>query len=146
MSTPLGPITLFEEERALIAIESGRAPDAESTALLREAKRQLDAYFDGELQVFDLPLAPRGSDFQISVWQELRRIPYGALKTYGEIAKLLGTASRAVGGACARNPLPIVVPCHRVVGTGDRLTGYSGGGGLDTKRALLRLEGAILVA
>ena len=144
MNTPLGPFTLFEEERALVAIESGRGPSADTTALLREAKRQLDAYFEGELQVFDLPLAPRGTAFQQSVWSELRGIPYAALRTYGEIADAVGSSARAVGGACGRNPLPIVVPCHRVIGREGQLTGYSESGGIDTKRALLRLEGAIL--
>ena len=146
MNTPLGPFTLFEEENALIAIESGRAPTSRPTALLREAKRQLDAYFDGDLQVFDLPLRPRGTAFQKSVWDELSRIPYAALRTYGEVAAALRTSPRAVGGACGRNPLPIVVPCHRVIGAEGQLTGYSETGGVDTKLALLRLEGAILAA
>ena len=144
MNTPLGPFTLFEEASALVAIESGRGPSADATALLREAKRQLDAYFEGELQVFDLPLAPRGTAFQQSVWSELRGIPYAALRTYGEIADAVGSSARAVGGACGRNPLPIVVPCHRVIGREGQLTGYSESGGIDTKHALLRLEGAIL--
>jgi methylated-DNA-[protein]-cysteine S-methyltransferase len=142
-STPFGPLTVFDEEDTIVAIEFGRAPDGEPTPLLKEARRQLNAYFDGRLKAFDLPLAAQGSDFQQSVWKNLSRIEYGNVRTYGEVATAIGSAARAIGGACARNPIVIVVPCHRVVGANSRLTGFSADGGIDTKRALLRLEGAI---
>ncbi|WP_318212731.1 methylated-DNA--[protein]-cysteine S-methyltransferase [Streptomyces sp. SJL17-1] len=105
-----------------------------------EAIRQLDAYFAGELTEFDLPLNLIGTDFQLRVWEELCRIPYGETRTYGELAELLGnpSASRAVGLANGKNPVGIIVPCHRVIGAGGGLTGY--GGGLDRKQRLLAFE------
>jgi methylated-DNA-[protein]-cysteine S-methyltransferase len=105
-----------------------------------EVRRQLDAYFAGELEDFDLRLAPSGTRFQLQVWSALRAIPYGATASYGEIARTVGQpgAARAVGGANNRNPIAIVVPCHRVIGASGSLTGY--GGGLDRKRRLLALE------
>ncbi|MEU4080922.1 cysteine methyltransferase [Streptomyces venezuelae] len=105
-----------------------------------EASRQLDAYFAGELTEFDLPLHLVGTDFQLRVWAELRRIPYGETRTYGELAELLGSpgASRAVGLANGKNPVSVIVPCHRVIGAGGGLTGY--GGGLDRKQRLLAFE------
>jgi methylated-DNA-[protein]-cysteine S-methyltransferase len=103
-------------------------------------KEQLAAYFRGDLQAFDLPLAPAGTPFQRRVWQELARIPYGETISYGELARRVGNpkAARAVGLANGQNPLPIIVPCHRVIGSDGRLTGY--GGGLPRKEALLALE------
>jgi methylated-DNA-[protein]-cysteine S-methyltransferase len=103
-------------------------------------RRQLDAYFAGRLRVFELPLAPQGTEFQRTVWDALLRIPYGETTSYGALARSLGKpeASRAVGLANGRNPIPIVIPCHRVIGSGGSLTGY--GGGLDLKRRLLALE------
>ncbi|ALO11934.1 Methylated-DNA--protein-cysteine methyltransferase [Streptomyces venezuelae] len=108
-----------------------------------EAIHQLDAYFAGELTEFDLPLHLVGTPFQLRVWEELCRIPYGETRTYGELAEALGnpTASRAVGLANGKNPVSIVVPCHRVVGAGGSLTGY--GGGLDRKQRLLALESGV---
>lgn len=107
---------------------------------LAEARRQLAAYFAGELRDFELELAPRGTPFQLRVWRALCAIPYGQTASYGEIARAVGApgAARAVGGANNRNPIAIVVPCHRVIGAGGSLTGY--GGGLDRKRLLLELE------
>ncbi len=140
MNSPLGSLTLFEERGALVAIEWGRAPGSPSSPMLSEAVKQLDAYFDGRLRAFDLPLTPAGTAFQRTVWTLIRDIPHGATRTYGEFARALGTAPRPVGGACGRNPIPIVIPCHRVIGAGGRMTGYSGGEGVATKRALLRLE------
>lgn len=107
---------------------------------IRAAKRQLREYFDGERRDFDLPLAPAGTPFQRRVWDELRRIPYGETISYGELARRIGkpTASRAVGAANGRNPLAIVVPCHRVIGADGTLTGY--GGGLPVKESLLAHE------
>lgn len=144
MNSPVGTLTLFEEGGALIAVEWGRAPDEAATPLLDEAKAQLDAYFDDKLRDFDLPLDLRGTAFETAVWLAMSEIPYGATRTYGDLAQDLSSAARAVGGACGRNPIPVVVPCHRVMGAGGRLTGYSGGAGVETKEALLRLEGAIL--
>ncbi|MBL6957405.1 MAG: methylated-DNA--[protein]-cysteine S-methyltransferase [Rhodospirillales bacterium] len=143
LNSPLGPLTLFEEDGSLVVLEWGRAPDGPSSPLLKEAKAQLGAYFSGALLSFELPLAPYGTPFQQAVWAAMIRIPYGRVQTYGELAKKIGSAPRAVGGACGRNPIPIIVPCHRVV-SGNGPGGYSGAGGLDTKRILLRLEGYAL--
>ena len=143
LTSPLGFLTVFEDGGAVVAVEFGRAGAGRGSALLNEAKRQLDAYFDGRLKRFDLPLKPAGSRFQRAVWARMRAIPYGRTRTYGALAESLGSAARAVGGACGRNPIPIVIPCHRVVGGGGWLGGYSGGDGQATKRALLRLEGAL---
>ena len=111
--------------------------------LLDLAEVQLREYFDGQRRDFELPLAPQGTDFQRTVWQELARIPYGATISYAQLAQRVGNASamRAVGAANGRNPLPIVLPCHRVIGADGALTGF--GGGLPTKEFLLRLEGAL---
>ncbi len=141
MASPIGPLTIFEEADAILALDFGRAPEPSDTPLLAAAREQLDAYFDGKLTVFDLPLAPEGTAFQQSVWQAMLAIPYGSVRTYGDIAAEVGSAARAVGGASARNPIPILIPCHRVVGSNRALTGYSGCEGITTKRALLRLEG-----
>ena len=115
------------------------------TPVLREAKRQLESYFAGKLHRFDLPLRIEGTPFQLKVWEQLRQIPYGQTVSYRELARRAGQpgASRAVGGANRRNPIPIVVPCHRVISADGTLGGYSGncGGSADVKRALLRLEG-----
>ena len=102
---------------------------------------QLDAYFAGELKVFDLPLMPKGTKFQEAVWQALTEIPYGETWSYGQLAAHIGKpkASRAVGAANGVNPIPVIIPCHRVIGSSGKLTGF--GGGLETKQALLELEG-----
>lgn len=107
---------------------------------LSEIIRQLNAYFAGKLESFDLPLAPEGTPFQQKVWKELCQIPYGETISYGELARRIGnaSASRAVGLANGSNPIPIVIPCHRVIGSNGKLTGY--GGGLDIKEKLLALE------
>jgi methylated-DNA-[protein]-cysteine S-methyltransferase len=109
-------------------------------ALLEPARRQLEAYFRGELRDFDLPLAPRGTPFQLRVWAELRNIPYGRTISYGELSRRLGdpALTRAVGAANGANPISIIIPCHRVIGADGALVGY--GGGLDVKRKLLDLE------
>ncbi|MBR0238144.1 MAG: methylated-DNA--[Thermoguttaceae bacterium] len=111
-----------------------------STALEREARRQLEEYFAGQRQTFDLPLRPQGTDFQRRVWKELLHIPYGQTATYGQIAHRIGNpnAARAVGQACNANLIPIFIPCHRVVGSYSRLTGFALG--LDVKTVLLELE------
>lgn len=138
--SPLGPLTLFEDGGALVALEWGKAPAGDASALLAKGKAQLDAYFARRLKTFDLPIASAGTEFQRRVWKAMSRIPYGQTRTYGELAHGLKSAPRAVGGACGANPLPIIVPCHRVLGASGKLTGYSGGEGIDTKRYLLRLE------
>lgn len=145
MKSPVGPLTLFADADAIIAVEWGGAPDPAPTPLLREAVAQLEAYFSARLTSFELPLRLSGSPFQKAVWALMRQIPYGLTRTYGDLAQALGNVPRAVGGACGRNPVPIIVPCHRVLGAGGRLTGYSGGAGVETKQALLRLEGISLL-
>ena len=121
--------------------EKGWIEDAEALAA---ASDQLQAYFDGELEEFDLQLAPKGTPFQKRVWRELTRIPYGTTISYLELAERIGNpkAVRACGTANGANPLPIVIPCHRVIGADGSLTGYAGG--LEIKEALLTLEGALL--
>jgi methylated-DNA-[protein]-cysteine S-methyltransferase len=113
--------------------------------VLAEARRQLERYFSKKLKTFDLPLAGKGTDFQKSVWKMMREIPYGETATYGSIAMALSSGPRAVGTACGRNPIPIIVPCHRVLGSGRNEGGFSGGQGLPTKRQLLALEGVVLL-
>ena len=143
ISSPIGDLTLTEEEGALTGLYFGRLSrpgEAGPTALLEEAARQLREYFAGQRREFDLPLRLRGTAFQMQVWQVLQAIPYGEVRTYGEIARAIGKpkACRAVGMANHNNPISIIVPCHRVVGAGGSLTGY--GGGLENKRFLLELE------
>ncbi|MCS6892796.1 MAG: methylated-DNA--[protein]-cysteine S-methyltransferase [Rhodovarius sp.] len=138
--TPLGDITLSEEDGAIVALDWGRSSTPSATSLLRQACAQLHDYFDGVRRVFDLPLAPRGSAFQRRVWAALRRIPFGATVSYAELARALDTSPRAVGQANARNPIPILIPCHRVVAADGALGGYSGPEGPATKRFLLDLE------
>ncbi len=145
MHTPVIDITITEIESNIVALDWGWSPFQEPSPLLLEAKRQLDAYFDGDLTEFDLPLEPMGTKHQEKVWQAMLKIPYGVTTSYGALAKDIGSAAQPVGSACGRNPLPILIPCHRVLGSGGKLGGYSGDGGLYTKRALLVLEGALSV-
>lgn len=150
MDSPIGRLTVEEEDGAIVRLRwSPRAPltpGEPETALLREAKRQLTAYFDRRLtQDFDLPVLPAGSEFEQAVWQRMRKIPYGATATYGEMARDIDGIARAVGGACGANPIPIIIPCHRVVGGAGGWGGYSGRGGVETKSFLLALEGATLL-
>ncbi len=146
--SPIGNILLARNEKGITHInfqdgESALTPapnwQRDDTAFA-DVVTQLDAYFAGELQEFDLPLAPAGTPFQQTVWQVLQTIPYGQTSTYGELAVEIGkpNASRAVGAANSRNPIPIVIPCHRVIGANGKLTGFSGG--LHIKEALLSLE------
>jgi methylated-DNA-[protein]-cysteine S-methyltransferase len=137
----VGDLTISEDGGAIVAIDWGWVGEQSNSPLLAEARRQLQAYFDGERLSFDLPLAPAGTDYQRRVWQALCTIPPGTTRTYADIARLAGGSPRAVGGANGRNPIPIVIPCHRVVAT-TGIGGYSGGDGLPTKRFLLALEGA----
>ncbi len=140
----LGPLTLFDQDGALVALEWGWAVEPEPTPLLHRAKAQLDAYFSGAAVPFDLPTRPAGTPFQQAVWREMSSIPFGQTRSYGDIARALDSSPRAVGAACGRNPLPIIIPCHRVLAKDGRLTGYSGGAGIQTKRQLLDLEALAL--
>lgn len=141
LHTPIGDLTLSEEDGALVALDWGWGRDQTPTKLLTRARERLQAYFDGVRPAadFGLPLAPSGTAFQRRVWAELRRIPLGATRTYGELAAMVQSASRAVGQANGANPLPILIPCHRVVAAGG-LGGYSAPGGLETKTWLLDHE------
>ncbi|MGI4977791.1 MAG: methylated-DNA--[protein]-cysteine S-methyltransferase [Janthinobacterium lividum] len=139
MQTPFGAVTLSEEDGALVALDWGWGRDQEQTPLLRRARDQLDAYLDGTLRRFDLPLRPAGSAYQRRVWDALAAIPFGEVRTYTQLAAAAGGSARSVGQANGLNPLPVIIPCHRVVAARG-LGGYTGGEGLDTKRALLALE------
>ena len=145
--SPIGELGVAVDATGVCAVRFEGAPAADGTTpLLDEAGAQLAAYFAGERTAFDLPLSVRGGTaFDRAVWKALAAIPYGEMRTYGEIASTVGDrdAARAVGIACNRNPLPIVVPCHRVVGAGGKLVGF--GGGLPRKRYLLELEARVRV-
>jgi methylated-DNA-[protein]-cysteine S-methyltransferase len=148
LESPVGPLLLVADDRGLRRIEfvNGRKPVQSDpqwhydAGPLGETVRQLRAYFGGELENFDLMLAPQGTPFQLAVWNRLCEIPYGETISYGELARRIGNpnASRAVGLANGSNPIPIVIPCHRVIGSNGKLTGY--GGGLPIKEKLLALE------
>ena len=150
--SPVGDLVLAASETALTAVYfptsrgvPGVEPEVRANAVLVQAQTQLSEYFARARTTFDLPLDPGGSPFERRVWAALRRIPYGATVSYGELARRLGDvrATRAVGAANARNPIPIIVPCHRVVGSRGELVGF--GGGLDRKRWLLEHEGALMM-
>jgi methylated-DNA-[protein]-cysteine S-methyltransferase len=155
VSSPIGALLLIGDGHALTGLwmlDAGRHPGralgdeaglTPSPATFREVAAQLEAYFAGDLKEFTVPLAPSGTPFQLAVWTELTKIPYGSTVSYGDIARALGkrpVAARAVGLANGANPISVIVPCHRVIGSDGSLTGY--GGGLDRKELLLRLEGA----
>jgi methylated-DNA-[protein]-cysteine S-methyltransferase len=154
IKTPIGPLLLAGSSRGLscVGFQAGPRPMRAQPHWVRSSEpftaavAQLAAYFKGSLRIFDLALAPRGTPFQLAVWEALRLIPYGETLSYGELARRLGhpQGARAVGLANGANPLPIIVPCHRVIGADGSLTGF--GGGLPIKRALLGLEGAACVA
>jgi len=141
MDSPAGPLLLVEANGMLAEIRfTGRLlPDADDTPLLRRTERQIAEFFAGRRHDFDLPLAPARTPFQQRVREAMLRIPWGQTRSYGELAHEAGGAPRAIGQACGANPLPLVVPCHRVVGASGP-GGYSGGRGLETKRLLLALE------
>lgn len=148
LDTPIGQLLLAGDQHALHELGFPGGPKRRRAepnwelrdAIFAEAKAQLTQYFDGSLQKFSLPLEPNGTPFQLSVLEELQKIPYGQTASYGEIASRLGKpqAMRAVGAANGRNPIPVIIPCHRVIGSSGKLTGF--GGGLPTKEALLKLE------
>ena len=147
VDTPIGPLGLIASDVALqgVVFDGRRVRSEGSAPVLDEAARQLTAYFEGDLVTFDLPLELHGTEFQRQCWLALATIPYGQTVSYGEQARRLGLGSdkaRAVGAANGSNPLPIVLPCHRVIGADGSLTGF--GGGLQVKRFLLEHEGALL--
>lgn len=154
IESPVGPLVIAADDTGLRHIEfhQNRHPASRDdwrggdNDVLQAAEAQLHEYFAGTRTCFELPLTPHGTPFQLSVWHELARIPYGATMSYAELAQRVGkpTATRAVGAANGRNPLPIVLPCHRVIGADGALTGF--GGGLPVKEYLLRLEGALPLA
>ena len=141
LHTPIGDLTVSEEDGHIVAVDWGWGRDQTPTPLLVETRTRLHAYFDGELTSFDLPLAPSGTAYQLRVWTSLRDIPTGETRSYAELARLAGGSPRSVGMANGANPIPIIIPCHRVVGINGP-GGYSGGDGLSTKLFLLDLEGA----
>ena len=145
LASPIGPLTAVRDDGVLVGLTMGSPPAAETLgprddASFADVREQLAQYFAGSRTSFDLPLRASGNPLQLAVWKLISAIPYGATRTYGELARDLGDRSlaQAVGAACGRNPLPIVVPCHRVVGADGSLVGF--GGGLDRKRFLLDLE------
>lgn len=148
--SPLGSLSVAARDGAIVELDwGGRGARAlavdqppETAALLAEAARQLAAYFSEGGFRFDLPLRPAGSDFQRAVWDFMLAIPAGETRTYGQAAEATGAVARAVGGACGANPIPVIIPCHRILAAGGEAGGYSGKGGLNTKRWLLRHEGA----
>lgn len=154
-ASPIGMIELLSDGVSVTSLSIERAGHLPHEALpehsapvLDEAVKQLGEYFAGERQSFDLPLSPVGTEFQKAVWHELSELDFGQISSYGEIGRATGrlSAARAVGGAIGANPLPIIVPCHRVLGSDGRVTGYSGGNGIPTKTWLLDHEGVALVA
>lgn len=142
IDTPAGPILIVESARRIAEIRfaAGTESDHDDTSLLRMAEAQIAEYFAGRRQRFDLPLSPAPTPFQTRVREAMQEIPYGQTRSYGELAHRAGGAPRAIGQACGANPLPLLVPCHRVVAS-NGIGGYSGGKGLATKRLLLALEG-----
>ena len=142
---PFGFMTVVERDDPIVALEWRRRASGTPDALLIEAKRQLEQYFAKKRTAFDLKLAPAGSADERRLWARMTQIPYGRTATYGELARELGQVAREVGQACGRNPIPIIIPCHRVVGADGALTGYSAPGGIEVKRRLLQFEGALLL-
>lgn len=153
LPSPLGSLTVFATSQAIVKLDWGgrgaKPADIdtppEAQALLDEAARQLAAYFADGKSRFDLPLDPAGTAFQRAVWDFMLAIPAGRTRSYGEAATAVGSGTadaRAVGSACGANPIPVIIPCHRILAAGGDAGGYSGKGGLDTKRWLLRHEGA----
>ena len=140
VTTPVGALTLTETNDAITTVTWGGAA-GDQTVVLKDAETQIAAYFAGDLQDFDLPLNVAGSDLQRKTCAAMQAIPYGETRTYGDLARALGVPAQAIGQACGGNPIPIIIPCHRVLGA-TSLGGFSGGTGIETKVALLKHEGA----
>lgn len=145
VASPLGPLSVDESDGAIVRLRWRAAAKDDATPVLRRAAEQLTAYFHAGLRAFDLPLAPAGSPFEQAVWDLMLEIPLGEACTYGEMAadlneKGIAAAAQPVGNACGSNPIPIIIPCHRVVAASGGMGGYSGDGGLVTKRWLLEHE------
>ncbi len=138
--SPIGKLTVYGDDNVLTRLEFDAAESDTPTPLLYRAARQLEQYFAGERRFFELPLQPHGTDFQLKIWKCLQQIPYGETRSYKQLAEMADNprACRAVGGANHWNPLPIFIPCHRVIGSNGRLVGF--GGGLHIKKHLLELE------
>lgn len=155
IDSPIGRLELASDGKSLTSLtieRDGQLPfdaiDEKSNRVLDRAAQQLDEYFSGRRRSFSVPLAARGTAFQHAIWDQLSSLEWGELTTYGELGMGTGrpTAGRAVGGAIGANPIPIIVPCHRVLGSDGRVTGYSGGAGIPTKLWLLEHEGILLAA
>ena len=144
LGSPVGRIRVTETDGAITELSwTDAAAMPPSSQILRNAADQLTKYFAGRLTVFALPLAPTGTEHQKKVWTAMTEIPSGALRTYGDLAKTIGSGAQAVGTACGKNPIPIIVPCHRIIAAGGGIGGYSGRDGVATKQILLALEGAL---
>jgi methylated-DNA-[protein]-cysteine S-methyltransferase len=140
IESPVGPLTVIEEAGAITSLDWGKSA-ADNTPVLDQTIEELSSYFAGELTEFTVPLRPGGTAFQEAFYAELLAIPHGETRTYGDLASNLGVSAQAIGQACGANPIPILIPCHRVLAA-TNLGGYSGRGGIEAKVALLRLEGA----
>ncbi len=141
LDSPIGRLGIVERDGHIVRLLWQAEDAGQRTAVLDAGIAQLEDYFAGTLEAFDLPLAPGGSDFQRRVYAQMQAIPRGETRTYGDIASALGVMPQPVGQACGSNPIPIIIPCHRVVGS-DGLGGFSAPGGIEMKVTLLRLEGA----
>ena len=144
--SPVGELIIKADDSAITEIKFGTFPLENKSSLTQLAVEQLDEYFQSKRTYFDLPLMPKGTEFQKAVWAELVKIPISKTFSYGQLAELVGKpkAARAIGGAVGANPIAIVIPCHRVLATDGKITGYTGGDGIKTKRSLLDLEGALV--
>ena len=142
LESPFGTLCLTALDGAIIGLSWRKRERCDADPVFEQAARELGAYFAGQRTQFDVPLRVDASDFQVAVCDAMRAIPFGETRTYGDIAKALGVTAQAVGQACGANPIAILIPCHRVMGAGGKLTGFSGGRGVETKVALLRHEGA----
>lgn len=147
VDSPVGPLSVTVEEDAITGLRFGALPgeDDPGSNLLDAAQGFIERYFQRNPETCPLPLRPAGTDFQHQVWDQMLAIPFGHTKTYGDIAKAIGGTARSVGWACGSNPIPLLIPCHRVMGAGGRFVGFSGGSGVPLKADLLRHEGGILL-
>ena len=139
--SPVGPLTIWESDGAVVKLAWGKSSQGEANEVLNQAVGELASYFAGELTEFETPWNGGGNEFQKTFLQALFDIPFGETRTYGDLAQELGVSAQSIGQACGANPIPIIVPCHRVLGA-DGLGGFSGGTGIETKVALLKHEGA----